>query len=552
MAQHPANRARGHVMAATRFQWRSPMKLSRRSFVGGALAAPFLGSAGFGQVKGSALRVIPHADLKNIDPIWTTAYISRNHGYMVYDTLFAMDKDLKPKPQMVDKWETSGDGKTWTFVLRDGLSFHDGKPVTAADCAASLKRWGKRDAMGQLMFGQVESCEGRDAKTLEIKLSRPYGLLLDTIGKISSNVPFIMPKEVAETDAFKQIESAVGSGPFVFRKEQWVPGSKVVYEKFNGYVPRKDPTSGAAGAKIAKVDRVEWLYIPDPTTCMNALMSGEVDYYEQVPADLAVVLAKAPGVKIETLDPIGSQGMMRFNHMVAPTNNPLVRRAIMRAISQKEVLAAAIGNPDYYRECTSIYPCGSPLETNAGTDFAFPTNREEAKKLLKESGYKGEKTVILQPSDIPISNAFALVIGKACRDIGMNVDIQAMDWSSVTSRRAKKDPVDQGGWNMFPTWWIGGDLLNPLSNASLVSDPNKAWPGWPNDPKMEELRAGFAAADGLEAQKKAAAAVQQRAYEIGTAANLGIYFVPVGYRDNIKGMIPSPVQFFWNMEKVSA
>jgi peptide/nickel transport system substrate-binding protein len=528
------------------------MKLSRRSFVGGALAAPFLGSAGFGQGKGSVLRVIPHADLKNIDPIWTTAYITRNHGYLVYDTLFAMDKDLKPQPQMVDKWETSADGKTWTFVLRDGLSFHDGKPVTAADCAASLIRWSKRDPMGQLMFGSVESCSGRDAKTLEIKLTRPYGLLLDSIGKISSNVPFIMPKEIAETDAFKQIESAVGSGPFVFRKEQWVPGSKVVYEKFSGYVPRKDATSGAAGAKIAKVDRVEWLYIPDPTTCMNALMSGEVDYYEQVPADLAVVLAKAPGVKIETLDPIGSQGMMRFNHMVAPTNNPLVRRAIMRAISQKEVLAAAIGNPDYYKECTSIYPCGSPLETNAGTEFAFPTNREEAKKLLKESGYNGEKTVILQPSDIPISNAFALVIGKACRDIGMNVDIQAMDWSSVTSRRAKKDPVDQGGWNMFPTWWIGGDLLNPLSNASLVSDPNKAWPGWPNDPKMEELRAAFANANGLEAQKKAAAAVQQRAYEIGTAANLGIYFVPVGYRDNIKGMIPSPVQFFWNMEKVTA
>jgi peptide/nickel transport system substrate-binding protein len=528
------------------------MKLSRRSFVGGAIAAPFLGQPGFGQARGSVLRVIPHADLKNIDPIWTTAYISRNHGYMVYDTLFAMDGDLKPKPQMIDKWETAADGKTWTFVLRDGLRFHDGKPVTAADCAASLIRWSKRDPMGQLMFTAVESCAGRDTKTLEIKLSRPYGLLLDSIGKISSNVPFIMPKEIAETDAFKQIESAVGSGPFVFRKEQWVPGSKVVYEKFKDYVPRKEPASGAAGAKIAKVDRVEWLYIPDPTTCMNALMSGEVDYYEQVPADLAPILAKAPGVKIETLDPIGSQGMMRFNHLVTPTNNPLVRRAIMRAVSQKDVLAAAIGNPEYYRECTSIYPCGSPLETKAGADLVFPTSLDEAKKLLKEAGYKGEKTVILQPSDIPISNAFALVVGKACRDIGMNVDIQAMDWSSITSRRAKKDPIEQGGWNMFPTWWIGGDLLNPLSNASLVADPNKAWPGWPTDPKMEELRAAFAAANGLDAQKKAAADVQARAYDIGTAANLGIYFVPVGYRDNVKGMIPSPVQFFWNMEKVSA
>ncbi len=527
------------------------MKLSRRSFVGGAIAAPFLAKPGFGQARGSVLRVIPHADLKNIDPIWTTAYISRNHGYMVYDTLFAMDKDLKPQPQMVDKWETSSDGKTWTFVLRDGLSWHDGKPVTAADCAASLIRWGKRDAMGQLMFTAVESCSGRDAKTLEIKLTRPYGLLVDSIAKISSNVPFMMPKAIAETDPFKQIESAVGSGPFIFRKEQWVPGSKVVYDKNPNYVPRKEPASGAAGGKIAKVDRVEWLYIPDPTTCMNALMSGEVDYYEQVPADLAPVLAKAPGVKIETLDPIGSQGMMRFNHLVAPTNNPLIRRAVMRAVKQQDVLAAAIGNPQYYKECLSIYPCGSPFETKAGTELVSPPSIAEAKKLLAEAGYKGEKTVILQPSDIPNSNAFALVVAKACRDIGMNVDLQALDWSSITSRRAKKDPVDQGGWNMFCTWWIGGDLLNPLSNVPLIADPAKGWPGWPTDPKMEELRSAFASAPDLEAQKKAAAAVQERALEIGTAINMGTFFVPVGYRDNVKGMIKSPVQFFWNMEKTS-
>ena len=252
--------------------------------------------------------------------------------------------------------------------------------------------------MGQLMFTAVESVSGRDAKTLEIKLTRPYGLLIDSIAKISSNVPFIMPKAIAETDPFKQIESAVGSGPV--HLPQGAMGARLARSstrRIKDYVPRKEAASGAAGGKIAKVDRVEWLYIPDPTTCMNALMSGEVDYYEQVPADLAPILAKAPGVKIETLDPIGSQGMMRFNHLVAPTNNPLVRRAIMRAVSQKDVLAAAIGNPEYYKECASIYPCGSPFETNAGTELVSPPSIAEAKKLLAEAGYKGEKTVILQP-----------------------------------------------------------------------------------------------------------------------------------------------------------
>ncbi|MBN8955926.1 MAG: ABC transporter substrate-binding protein [Rhizobiales bacterium] len=527
------------------------MKLNRRAFVGGAIAAPFLARSGFAQGSASVLRVIPHADLKNIDPIWTTAYISRNHGYMVYDTLFAMDANLKPQPQMVDKWEESSDKKTWTFVLRDGLSFHDGKPVTADDCAASLIRWSKRDPMGQQLFSIVESCKGRDAKTLEIKISRPYGLMLDSIGKISSNVPFIMPKALAETDAFKQVESAVGSGPFIFKKEEWVPGSKVVYVKNKDYVPRKEPASAAAGGKIAKVDRVEWLYIPDSTTCMNALMSGEIDYYEQVPGDLAPVLAKAPGVKIEVLDPIGAQGMMRFNSMVAPTDNEMVRRAIVRATNQRDMLAAAVGNPDYYKFCESLFPCGTPMESKAGLDLIRPPSKDEAKKMLKEAGYKGDKLVILQPTDIPISSAFAQVAAKTLRDIGMNVDLQAMDWSSVTSRRAKKDPVDKGGWNMFPTWWIGGDLLNPLTNAAMIANPDKAWPGWPNDKKMEELRQAFANAATLDEQKAAAAAVQQRSIETAQYINLGTYFVPVGYRDNVKGMIPSPVQFFWNMEKTS-
>jgi peptide/nickel transport system substrate-binding protein len=527
------------------------MKLTRRAFVGGAVAAPFLAKPGFGQAKGSVLRVIPHADLKNVDPIWTTAYITRNHGYMVYDTLFAMDANLTPKPQMVDKWEESSDRKTWTFVLRDGLSFHDGKPVTAEDCAASLQRWMRRDGMGQQLATLVECISGRDAKTLEIKLSRPYGLLLDSLGKISSNVPFMMPKAIAETDPFKQIESSVGSGPFIFRREEWVPGSKVVYVKNPNYVPRSEPSSGASGAKIAKVDRVEWLYIPDPTTSMNALMTGEVDYYEQVPGDLAPVLAKVPGVKVEVLDPIGSQGMMRFNHVAAPTDNPLVRRAIQRVLNQQELLAAAVGNPAYYKVCESLFPCGTPLSTEAGLDLIRPINPNEARNLLKQAGYKGERVVIMQPTDIPISAGFALVTAKSLRDIGITVDLQALDWSSLTSRRARKEPTDQGGWNMFPTWWIGGDLLNPLTSVAMIANPDRAWPGWPKDEKMEELRSAFANAGSPDEQKTAAAAVHQRAIEIGTHANLGTFFVPVGYRDNVRGMIPSPVQFFWNMEKTS-
>ena len=529
------------------------MKLSRRSFVGGALAAPFLAKPGFGQAKGSVLRVIPHADLKNIDPIWTTAYISRNHGYMVYDTLFAMDTDLKPQPQMVDKWETSADGKTWTFVLRDGLSFHDGKPVTAADCAASLTRWGKRDPMGQLMFTAVESCTGRDAKTLEIKLTRPYGLLIELDRERSprtcrSSCRRRSPRPTRSSRS--KTRSAPGRSSSARSNGCRAPRSST--RRTRTTCRARSPPRARPAARSPRSIASSGSTSPIPTTCMNALMSGEVDYYEQVPADLAPMLAKAPGVKIETLDPIGSQGMMRFNHLVAPTNNPLVRRAIMRAVNQKDVLAAAIGNPEYYKECTSIYPCGSPFETNAGTELAFADRHrrgEEAARGVRLQGREDRHPAALRHSDLERLRAG----GRQGLPRHRHERRHPGDGLVVGHLAPRQEgPGRTGRLEHVP------DLVDRRRPAQSAEQclagrrPEQGLAGLADRPKLEELRAAFAAANGLDAQKKAAADVQARAIEIGTAINLGVFFVPVGYRDNVKGMIPSPVQFFWNMEKVSA
>ena len=525
------------------------MSFTRRAFVGGAIAAPFIASLPRGaRAAGSVLRVIPHADLKNIDPIWTTAYITRNHGYMIFDTLFAMDETLTPRPQMVDTYTVSADRLVWTFTLRDGLAWHDGPPVTAEDCVASLKRWGKRDGMGQKLMQYTKSLEAVDAKTFVLTLEKPFGLVLDAIGKISSNVPFMMPKRLAETDPFKQIPEVIGSGPYKFVKEEWVPGSKVVYAKNEAYVPRKEPASAAAGGKVVKVDRVEWLYIPDPTTAMNALVSGEVDYYEQVPGDLAPIIGQTPGITTEVLDPLGSQGMLRFNHLLKPFNTAEARRAVISAVNQEKFLQAGVGNPEFYKVCESYFPCGSPLENDAGLDMIRPIDLARSKKLLEEGGYDGTKVVLMQPTDIPITSAFSLVAAETMRSLGMEVELQAMDWSTLTSRRAKKDPVDQGGWNVFHTWWIGGDLVNPIAAVGLSGGgTEKAWFGWPTDAKLEELRDKFAFTSDPAEQKELGKAIQQRAIEVGTHANVGTFFVPCGYRDNVKGMIKSPVQFFWNM-----
>ncbi len=493
------------------------------------------------------LRVIPHADLKNIDPIWTTAYITRNHGYMVYDTLFAMDSSLTPQPQMVDTWSVSDDQLTWTFKLRDGLKWHDGAAVTAEDCVASLVRWGKRDGMGIALFNVVDGLSAPDAKTIVLKLKQPYGLVLESIGKISSNVPFMMPKRFAETDAFAQVTDMIGSGPFKFSKDEWVPGSKVVYVKNEDYVPRSEPASFAAGGKVVKVDRVEWIYTPDQTTSMNALINGEVDFFEQPATDLAPILANSPDIVVEVNDPLGNMGFARFNHLLPPFDNVKVRRAAMAAMKQDDYLLAAVGVPEYFSPCYSVFPCGTPLETPAGADIVKNASIEEGKKLLAESGYDGTPVVIMQPTDIPLLSTFSLVTAEKLRNIGMKVDMQAMDWSTLTSRRAKRDPIKDGGWNIFHTWWIGADVLNPMAIA-YSGDPAKGWFGWPSDAELETARAAFALAKDPAEQKALATKVQERLYAIGSHGNLGAFFVPVAYRKNVKGLIKSPVQFFWNIE----
>ena len=524
-------------------------EVTRRALLfAAALAVPAMAlTAAHPAAAEKVLRVIPHADLKNIDPIWTTAYITRNHGYMVYDTLFAMDENLEPQPQMVDTWSVSDDQLTWTFKLRDGLKWHDGAAVTAADCVASLERWGKRDGMGIALFNVMDSLTATDDKTIVMKLKRPYGLVLESIGKISSNVPFMMPKRFAETDPFEQVTDMIGSGPFKFSKEEWVPGSKVVYLKNEDYKPRSEPPSFAAGGKIVKVDRVEWIYTPDQTTSMNALINGEIDYFEQPANDLAPILANSEGIVVEVNDPVGNMGFARFNHLLPPFDNVKVRRAAMAAMTQGDYLQAAVGSPEYYSNCFSVFPCGTPLENDAGADIVKNAAVAEGKKLLAESGYDGTPVVLMQPTDIPVLSAFSLVTAEKLRNIGMTVEVQAMDWSTLTSRRAKRDPVKDGGWNMFHTWWIGADVLNPMAIA-YSGDPEKGWFGWPSDADLERLRADFAVATSAEEQKAIATKVQDRLYAIGSHGNLGAFFVPVAYRKNVKGLIKSPVQFFWNIE----
>jgi peptide/nickel transport system substrate-binding protein len=497
----------------------------------------------------TVLKVALHSDLKIIDPIWTTALITTHHGNMIYDTLFAVDEKLQVKPQMVDTWTVSDDKLTWTFKLRDGLEWSDGQPVTGEDCVASIKRWGAKDSMGQKLMSEVASLSAPDAKTIKMVLKEPYGLVLESLGKSSSNMAFMMPKRVAETDPNTQITDTIGSGPFIFKKGEWKPGEKAVYVKNPHYKPRNEPPSGLAGGKIAKVDRVEWINIPDQQTQVNALLNSEIDLIEITPPDLLPLLQKEKGIKIMVTNLAGRQYAMRFNVLYKPLDNVKVRQAMLYALDEKPFLEANVGNPDYYTVCKSLFPCGTPFESTKGWEDKLSGNTAKAKEILKESGYDGTPIVMMHQTDIAGHSQLATVAKPQLEAAGFKIDLQPMDWQTLVTRRAKKDPPDKGGWGIFFTSWGAGDVLNPVSTAFLNASCDKATFGWPCDPELEKLRDAFAFETDPAKQKAIAEQVQLRVIDYPTHVPLGQFTTPTAMRSNIEGLLHTPELALWNVEK---
>jgi peptide/nickel transport system substrate-binding protein len=519
----------------------SPMRL----LIG--LLAALLCSPCWSQQK--TLRFIPQADLRVLDPIVTTAGITRNHSYLIYDTLFGTDAELRVHPQMVERWEVSKDKLTYTFTLRNGLAFHDGQPVRSADCIASLTRWGKRDALGQRLAAVTQAWRALDERTFQLKLSRPFPRTLEALGELSSNVPFIMPERIARTDPYQAITETIGSGPFKFVKEEWVPGSKVVYVRNAQYVPRKEPASWGADGKIAKVDRIEWVYIPDPATAAAAISAGEADWWEVVPPDLAPLLRKNKDVRLEHKDELGSVAVLRFNHLHPPFNDVKMREALLYAVDQKDYVLAIAGGEKLGRECYSMYICGSPLASEAGGEaLKGKRDLERARRLIAESGYRGQKIVIISATDQPQIHSQGLITYDLLRKLGLNVELQTSDWGTVLARRASKEPVEKNGWSIFHTYFLSPDISTPAA-APLVSAPDKAWFGWPSDPKLEQLRDAWFDTTDSAAARRAAIAVQQQAFKSLPYIPTAQVILLMAYRANLSGVMVSPITFFWGVEK---
>jgi len=500
------------------------------------------------------LRAVLHADVRVLDPFWTTATIAGIHGMLVYDTLFGNDSTLSPKPQMVDTYEISADKLTYSFTLRAGLKFHDGKPVRTSDVIASLKRWAVKDGVGQRLFSFITTLEAVDDKTFRMVLSAPYGMVLESLGKTGTSVPIIMREADALTDPNTQIKEAIGSGPYRFAKDLWVPGSKAVYVKNPDYVPRpgNEPASFFAGSKFAGVDRIELVWIPDAQTASLALINGEIDFFESPNIDFYPMLEKAKGITLQTTGDIDShQGMIRLNHLHPPFNNKKARQAMYLLVNQEDFLRAVVGNPKYYRVCHGMITCGSPLASDGGSHFFKEHNPKKALQLMKEAGYKGEPIVVLATTDHNTITPATQVLIQSMRDAGLNVDAQSMDWGTTVTRRAKKEPPDKGGWHIFVTTTGGVSSSNPILHTWIGAACDKGLFGWPCNADIEKLRSSYGFAQTMEEKKKIARDLQTLAMEEVAYIPFGQWNQLLAYRsDRISGIVPNTgLVVLWNIVK---
>jgi peptide/nickel transport system substrate-binding protein len=397
------------------------------------------------------------------------------------------------------------------------------------------------------------SIEATDPKTITLKLKEPYGLVLESIGKPSSLVPFMMPKRLAETPPGTPVPELIGSGPFKFVQAEFQPGVKAVFVKNTDYVPRKEPPSWTSGGKVVKVDRVEWVTMADAQTAVNALQSGDIDFMEAPSFDILPVLEADPNLKMDVLNKLGSQTVGRMNFLLPPFDNLKVRRAAMLALNQKDILDALVGNPKYYKICGAVFMCDTPLATEVGAEsLTKGDGMAEAKKELAASGYDGTPIVIMAPGDVVSLKAQPIVAAQLLREAGFKVDVQATDWGTVISRRTSQKPVKEGGWNMFFTNWVAADLINPIANVCIggAGKDGHGWFGWPDDPKMEKLRGEFATATTLDEQKKIATEIQQENYDQVIYIPLGEFFGPSVWRKSLTGVLDGPATpIFWNIDK---
>lgn len=517
--------------------------MNRRQFLTASAALPGLSVAAPGiasaQARARVLKFAPSSDLSVLDPMFTTAFVTRNHACMVYDTLYGIDAQQRPQPQMAEGHTVENDGKTWRITLREGLRFHDNEPVRARDVVQSLKRWASRDPYGLTLMERVEELSAESDRVVVFRLKKPFPHLLDVLGKPTPYLPAIMPERLATTSSSVQVTEIIGSGPFRFVPAERISGALAVYERFEGYVPRPSgTTSFLAGPKVVHFDRVEWHTLPDAGTAASALQTGEIDWWEHPTADLLPLVRRNRNLATDILQVDGYMGVMRFNHLVPPFDNPALRRALFAGIQQSDYMMAVAGEDrSGWRDGVGYFQPDSPMASTAGLEaLTGPRSLDAVKEAIRKSGYNGERVVMLASADSALTYPLNEVAAAYLREVGINLDYRTQDWGSVWQRLQSRQPVEQGGWNIHCNYTAGLSAANPAAYSYLRGNGAGALFGWPTSPAIERLRDEWLDSGDLAEQQRLCREIQLRAFEEVPFIPLGLFYQATAYRKSLVDM----------------
>jgi len=512
-----------------------------------ALAAPRIGRAD----KASKLVFVPAADLSVLDPVVTPFRTTRNHAYLVFDTLYGIDTSWTAQPQMVEGHQVEEDGLTWTLKLRDGLRFHDKEPVLSRDVVASIRRFAARISLANALMAATEELSAPDDRIVRFRLKRPFPHLPEALAGPGGNVPAIMPERLAATSPYKAVAEIVGSGPYRFLPEEHISGARAAYERFPLYQPRAaGPVGFTAGPKVAHFDRVEWLTL-DPFSAMAALRAGEIDWWEAPPRDLAEGLARERDITVIS-QYATAMGLLRFNHLHPPFDNAAVRRALLGAVDQAEAMTAVAGTDHaFWHDGTGLFPAGTPFANDAGIEvLRVPRDYQAVRQALVHAGYNGEKIVVLAPTGEGGIRALSLVGADQLRRAGMNVDLQEMELGNVYRRRLNQAAPDKGGWNAF--FFLidrSAPNTNPYGNYWIRADGPAAFDGWPTSERIEALRAAWLDAGNLDEQRRICVELQKQLCEDVPYIPMGEYWQSTAYRKDLVDVLPGCFATFWGIRR---
>lgn len=522
--------------------------MKRASWGVGLTLALLSGAATLAQAQ-SVIKYTPSAEPRTMDPVLSSVAITQQHAYLVYDTLFSLDEKLQPQPQMVGKVEKSDGGRVYVMTLRPGLKFHDGSPVRSADVVASINRWATRDTVGRKLVELGMKVSAVDDQSFRVEMKQDTPLLLDGFAKPTSSALFIMREKEALTDSSKPVAEIVGSGPF--RMVEYKPGARIVYERNPDYVPRQEPASYFAGGKVAKVDRVEWVIMPDAATAVSALQTGEIDIYESPPLDLVPVLETNKSVEIRLPGGQGQVGLLRPNFKQPPFDKVEARRGLALLMDQADAMSVVAGaEPKFWSKCYSFLGCGGVSEDQSGMDWMQKPDIAEAKKLFKQAGYDGKPIVVIAPGDNEVIKNFGMIAAERLKEAGLNVDLQLSDFASMIARRGNQGPTDKGGWNLFPMWSFGFETDNPISHPQLnLVCSNAAYAGWACSPEIEQLKSAWALETDPVKRKEIIHKIQLASAELLPFVPLGRFYSPMAFRRNVTDVLKTPLPVFWNLEK---